>query len=221
MSQQKVDITAELHGQQQVSNGFRQMANDSEEMSKTMRQAASDVAILGAGLMGFANISKEFGILNEQQAKTVQIMGSVLAVTGTLIQATEVLNRANLAAASSFAAKTAATLTDTAASIAHAIAEKGRAVALAVVHALSGPTGWAIIAGATVAAASALALTNKIPELKEGGIVTQPTLALIGESGPEAVIPLNNTYNQGTIVFNIYGGTTEQVMAGLRRSGFK
>lgn len=31
----------------------------------------------------------------------------------------------------------------------------------------------------------------KIPKLAKGGIVTQPTLALIGEAGPEAVIPLN------------------------------
>jgi len=30
-----------------------------------------------------------------------------------------------------------------------------------------------------------------IPELAEGGIVTRPTLALIGEAGPEAVVPLN------------------------------
>jgi hypothetical protein len=38
-----------------------------------------------------------------------------------------------------------------------------------------------------------------IPHLAEGGIVTQPTLAMIGEAGPEAVIPLgragNRTYN--------------------------
>ena len=40
-----------------------------------------------------------------------------------------------------------------------------------------------------------------IPLLAKGGIVTSPTLAMIGEAGPEAVIPLNkaggmgNTYN--------------------------
>ena len=30
-----------------------------------------------------------------------------------------------------------------------------------------------------------------IPRLAEGGIVTKPTVALIGEAGPEAVVPLN------------------------------
>ena len=32
-----------------------------------------------------------------------------------------------------------------------------------------------------------------IPTLAEGGIVSRPTLALIGEAGPEAVVPLNKT----------------------------
>jgi TP901 family phage tail tape measure protein len=32
--------------------------------------------------------------------------------------------------------------------------------------------------------------TGKTPEMAEGGIVTRPTLALIGERGPEAVVPL-------------------------------
>lgn len=38
--------------------------------------------------------------------------------------------------------------------------------------------------------------TWPIPQLAEGGIVTGPTLALIGERGPEAVVPLNR-YNGG------------------------
>jgi phage-related protein len=45
--------------------------------------------------------------------------------------------------------------------------------------------------------------TRKIQRLADGGIVTSPTLAVVGESGPEAVIPLSqsgmmgggNTYN--------------------------
>jgi phage-related protein len=34
-------------------------------------------------------------------------------------------------------------------------------------------------------------LISKLPGLAEGGIVTGPTFALVGEAGPEAVIPLN------------------------------
>ncbi len=38
--------------------------------------------------------------------------------------------------------------------------------------------------------------------LANGGIVTHPTLALIGESGPEAVIPLNDSHMQNVTVYN-------------------
>lgn len=34
---------------------------------------------------------------------------------------------------------------------------------------------------------------GKIPELAKGGLVNRPTLAMVGERGPEAVVPLENT----------------------------
>lgn len=46
----------------------------------------------------------------------------------------------------------------------------------------------------------------KIPELGDGGIVTRPTLAIIGERGPEAVIPLNRSNSMGNITVNVMGG---------------
>ncbi len=39
-------------------------------------------------------------------------------------------------------------------------------------------------------------------KLVQGGIVTQPTIALIGESGAEAVVPLNEAGNMGNIIIN-------------------
>ena len=46
-----------------------------------------------------------------------------------------------------------------------------------------------------------------IPMLAEGGIVTGPTLALIGEAGPEAVIPLNRGGGGlGNVTINVNGG---------------
>jgi len=44
----------------------------------------------------------------------------------------------------------------------------------------------------------------KIPLLAEGGIVTDPTLAMIGERGPEAEIPLNRANMGGNITVNVY-----------------
>ena len=50
-----------------------------------------------------------------------------------------------------------------------------------------------------------------IPMLAEGGIVNSPTLAMIGERGPEAVVPLNQMGNMG-------GGITVNVTGGLATS---
>jgi hypothetical protein len=45
-----------------------------------------------------------------------------------------------------------------------------------------------------------------IPKMATGGIVTSPTLALIGEAGPEAVVPLGKGGGLGGITINISGG---------------
>jgi hypothetical protein len=47
-----------------------------------------------------------------------------------------------------------------------------------------------------------------IPKMAEGGIVNKPTLALIGEAGPEAVVPLSkmNAGGGGDVNINVTGG---------------
>jgi len=44
---------------------------------------------------------------------------------------------------------------------------------------------------------------DMIPMLAEGGIVRKPTLAMIGERGPEAVVPLSGSRGTGMITINI------------------
>lgn len=48
----------------------------------------------------------------------------------------------------------------------------------------------------------------EVPAMAKGGIVTKPTLALIGEAGPEAVVPLNrnNTPTGNTINLTVNAG---------------
>jgi hypothetical protein len=62
---------------------------------------------------------------------------------------------------------------------------------------------------------------GNIPELAEGGIVTSPTLAMIGEGrGPEAVIPLSKMGQFGMgggITVNVNGGDPNQVVAAIQR----
>jgi len=50
-----------------------------------------------------------------------------------------------------------------------------------------------------------------IPKMAEGGVVTQPTLALIGEAGSEAVVPLERMGGMGTkVVVNVAGSVISE-----------
>ena len=54
-----------------------------------------------------------------------------------------------------------------------------------------------------------------IPMLAEGGIVTSPTLAMIGEKGPEAVIPLGRAGGMGAnYTINVNGGLASSAEIG-------
>jgi hypothetical protein len=63
----------------------------------------------------------------------------------------------------------------------------------------------------------------KIPMLADGGIVTGPTLALIGEAGPEAVVPLDRMGSMGGGDVNIYvqGADPNAVVDALRTYMFR
>jgi len=60
-----------------------------------------------------------------------------------------------------------------------------------------------------------------IPMLAAGGIVTSPTLAMIGEAGPEAVVPLSRAGEfgmggGGNVTINVNGGDPNAVVSALR-----
>jgi hypothetical protein len=60
-----------------------------------------------------------------------------------------------------------------------------------------------------------------IPMLAQGGIVTSPTLAMIGEAGPEAVVPLSRAGEFGmgggnNVTINVNGGDPNAVVNALR-----
>ena len=61
-----------------------------------------------------------------------------------------------------------------------------------------------------------------IPMLAQGGIVTSATLAVIGEAGPEAVVPLSRAGEfgmggGGNVTIHVNGGDPQQVVNALRR----
>jgi hypothetical protein len=88
----------------------------------------------------------------------------------------------------------------------------------------------AVIAGAGMATLArdqgdmAYARASDIPHLAAGGIVDRPTMALIGEAGPEAVVPLSSAgglggfTNYGTIT--VVSNDPDDFLRKLRRKAF-
>ena len=91
------------------------------------------------------------------------------------------------------------------------------AFAQAAIIAAANPVMAAIYAAG---GAAAYVAAGAVAALAEGGIVNSPTLALIGESGPEAVVPLNKGGLGGSrTVINVYGNllTERQLINGILR----
>ena len=61
-----------------------------------------------------------------------------------------------------------------------------------------------------------VASVGGIPKMADGGIVNKPTLALIGEAGPEAVVPLSkmNAGGGGDVNINVTGGLSTSAEIG-------
>jgi len=79
---------------------------------------------------------------------------------------------------------------------------------------IGGPIGPALgIAFAVATVALLSAAFASVMFFAEGGIVTKPTLAIIGESGPEAVVPLNGNTN--------IGGNNEEMLWATQDNGEK
>jgi hypothetical protein len=60
-----------------------------------------------------------------------------------------------------------------------------------------------------------------IPRLAKGGLVNKPTLALIGEDGPEAVVPLSKKHNPGGTMPGMGGGSSAPIVVQLMLPGGK
>lgn len=75
-----------------------------------------------------------------------------------------------------------------------------------------------VVLGVGLAAFAAIAAAQ-MTGLAQGGIVTRPTRALIGESGPEAIIPLNRAggFGLGGITMNVYSNDPDMISRELGR----
>jgi hypothetical protein len=74
---------------------------------------------------------------------------------------------------------------------------------------LANPFHAAAVVVAGIAQGAAV-LSQQIPQLAEGGIVRQPTLALIGERGPERVEPLGRSRGGTPVIINVEGSVISE-----------
>ncbi len=72
-----------------------------------------------------------------------------------------------------------------------------------------GGQGNGISGNGGVVGAEAILKSGKVPMLATGGIVSAPTLAIIGEAGPEAVVPLSGSRMSSDAISALPGGGAE------------
>ncbi len=173
---ERVDLQAELHGVGQVNAGFKSMGASSRQMGKDVHQAGRQMRDMVMMAPAIGRLASAFGGLSDEQSRTITEMTSLIGVVYYMSRGLRVLIDLNLKAAGAILAKKAAMVSATMATWGHVVAEKARAAAHAVAHALSGPIGWAIIAGAAGAAAAGLAISRQVPERHTGGSIPQTGL---------------------------------------------
>ena len=179
---------------------------------------ATDAMIFDLGKVGtfMTTFAAEFGTLVEQTA------------TG-MVQAFMQGGRGTLRVLKGFVVKAIDMMIGTAV----AALKIGAAISQALQFAWIPGLGAALIVGLLGAlVAVRLAFTAGLAKMAEGGIVARPTLALIGEAGPEAVVPLRRGGRGGglmpggglSLTVNIYGSVGvedigERIVQTLRVKG--
>lgn len=87
-------------------------------------------------------------------------------------------------------------------------------------------SGVAAIAAGIALVALGQIVSNLVPKFATGGVVTKPTLALVGEQGPERITPLgyegraNNNWMNGEVVFQISGQNLRGILRRADQAAF-
>ena len=218
-----VPVTTQLIGQEQVSAGFQRMGQSSSQMSMQVqannRMMMTSMAALGMQSLNMSRLFERMAKGEVDAGEAIVQLGAYALTTTSYIMALNMANTKRIALQGASAAasvrEAAANAAATASSWLKTAALRAEGIAQGIKQALSGPAGWAILAGAAAATAGVLALTGNIPKMANGGVVNSPTLAVIGEAGPEAVVPLNKGFGNTTINVTVNGaGNYEEARRG-------
>lgn len=118
-----------------ASAAFQSVRADAASTSISLRAMASEVRDVGVTAMAIGQVAEMFGLLKTETARAVAQFGIFVSLSASIIRGLHTIASASWLVTA---------------------AEKARAIAHAVAHALSGPGGWAILAAAAVAAGTAI-----------------------------------------------------------------
>lgn len=206
----QIDVEPELTAlEQKITDAKEQIAIFFEEFKERFKSAIKDIEGVGqvtadALTKTFAGFSKSFGkavadtivygttfkgvMKSLAKEMAASFIASIVEMTTKFLifQALQKVALTAQVAASSAAATMIASVWAPAAAM----------VSLATMGANAMPAAAALAGITALAKGMALAAT----QLAEGGIVTRPTFAMVGERGPEAVIPLSRGGGMGSTV---------------------
>jgi hypothetical protein len=223
-------LRARLEGVDEVTDGFERMGNAAGNMgnkvASSSRQMETNYRSLMVTTAGLISNSIQLGDIMDRMAKGQLDVGKGAAMlTLNFLQlASQVymLGKAHWAAVVAGAAHIATMIAQKAASIALAFVEGARAVAHFIANAVASLGGAVPVMIAAAAASATLGAYLSARPMAEGGLVSRPTLALLGEREPEVVTPFSKL-SGATIYLTINESRTpretgDAVIDALRRS---
>ena len=167
-----------------VKQKTQEMGQTFNQSETSLRRVANSLGIVGLGLGQVGALLEKSGdAASQSTGKLLTYVGAAISGIGAIVQFV-------------YAIQTLAK------------AFKSLATAEAIASAFGGPIGWGkLAAGIALGAGAGIAIDRLVP-FANGGIVNKPTMALIGESGPEAVVPLRGNVAMGTVNIVINAGAS-------------
>lgn len=226
----EVTIEANLEGVDGVIAGFQGMGESAARMGDKVSTSSAKMQTNYRSLMmvtaGVISNSVQLGDVMDRMARGQLDVGKgALMLTMNFMQlASQIyfLSKAHWGAVAAGAAHIATMVAQKVASFALTVAEGARAIAHAIANAVAS-LGIAVPIMIAAAAAASAAIGGYLvaTHMAEGGLVTGPTVALLGERGPEIVMPLSK-FSGATINVTINESRTpretgDAVIDALRR----
>lgn len=201
MAEETKSVVIEFSGRNLVKVTADEVNDSITHIQLNMRSIAMDFTRAGSSLEQLNRSLFNNSVIGREVASVFQGIGASLRIITIISDFAKMVGLLNTAEATSAVTTTAASaarlgsigslVAKTAAEWAHSAAVTASNIAQAISNALQGPWGWAILAGAAAAAATAIAwVTGMIPSKQYGGPIleTGPYLLHAGET----VLPSGN-----------------------------